>query len=136
MFWSAAIFRVSALPAATIPSPAVWRYLGSLMASTSSPEQVLCVPTPPAPTCDSHPGSMLRGSQLPTLRFTRAGAAQVFLGTNTRAGSATLGHHRRGKSVAEKWQSGLFWIPQRGYVSRCRAEQPGPRLGSGLGQGS
>src|ERR1700687_1733478 len=36
MFWSAGSFRVSALPAATIPSPAVWR-LGPLMASTSSP---------------------------------------------------------------------------------------------------
>src|SRR5712691_6889112 len=36
MFWSAGIFRVSALPAATIPSPAVWRCLGPLMASTSS----------------------------------------------------------------------------------------------------
>src|SRR6266851_4775050 len=39
MFWWAAIFRVSALPAATIPSPAVWRCLGPLTASTSLPDR-------------------------------------------------------------------------------------------------
>src|SRR5258707_10714970 len=118
MFWSAAIFRVSALPAATIPSPAVWRYLGSLMASTSSPEQVLCVPTPPAPTCDSHPGSMLRGSQLPTLRFAGARASQALLGTNTRSGFASAGHHRRAKSLAETLQNNLFCLAHRVDATR------------------
>src|SRR5258708_24304792 len=99
MFWSAGIFRFLALPAATIPSPAVWGRLGPLMASTSSPEQFLCVPTPPAPTCDSHPGSMLRGSRLPIPRFAGDLASRVLSGTNTRCGFASAGHHRRAKSL-------------------------------------
>src|SRR5260370_7901186 len=126
MFWSAAIFRVPALPAATLPSPAVWRCLGSLMASTSSPEQVLCVPTPPAPRCDSHPASMLRGSQLPTLRFVGARASQALLGTNTRSGFASAGPHRRAKTLAGTLQNNLFSLPHRLDPTRRPTIPPPP----------
>src|SRR5258708_20116227 len=99
---------VSALAAATIPSPTVRRCVGPLMASTSPPDQLLCVPTPPGPTCDSHPGSMLGGSQLPILRFAGALASQVLSGKNTRSGFASASHHRRAKSLAGTLQNNLF----------------------------
>src|SRR5712664_2749784 len=111
MFWSAGVLSVSALSAATIPSPAVRRCVGPLMASIPPPDQLLCVPTPPEPTCDSHPGSMLRGSQLPILRFVGALAWQVISGTNTQSGFASAGHHRRAKSLAETLQNNLFSLP-------------------------
>src|ERR1700737_39964 len=97
MFWSVGIFSVSALSAATIPTPTVRRCVGPLMASTSPPDQLLCVPTPPEPTGDSHPGPILRGSQLPILRFAGAPASQVLLRTAPPLGFASAGHTRRAK---------------------------------------
>src|SRR6266849_960025 len=108
MLWSAGTLSVSALSAATILSPTVRRCGGPLMASTSPLDQLLCVPTPPEPTCDSHPGSMPRGSQLPILRFAGALASQVLSGTNTRCGFASAGHHQRAKSLAETLQNNPF----------------------------
>src|SRR5258708_34197871 len=108
MFWSDVIPIVRGLSAATIPSPTIRRFVGPLMASTSPPDQLLCVPTPPEPTCDSHPGSMPRGNQLPILRLAGALASQVLSGTNTQCGFASAGHHRRAKSFAETLQNNLF----------------------------
>src|SRR5258708_37921891 len=107
MFWSAGILSVSALSAATIPSPTIRRCVGPLMASTSPPDQLLCVPTPPEPTCDSHPGSMPRGNQLPILRLAGALASQVLSGTNTQCGFASAAHPRRATSLAETLQNNL-----------------------------
>src|SRR6266403_6359464 len=108
MLWAAGILSVSALSAAMVPSPTVRRRVGPFMASNLPPDQLRCVPTPPEPTCDSHPGSMLRGSQLPILRFAGALASQVLSGTNTRCGCASADHHRRAKSLAETLQNNLF----------------------------